>query len=138
MRGMVNIVIIAVMQFIFSVGCQTIPVATQGGRVNEILISDHLTRPIELSINAGDEILWINKSTASIRILFPARVIDKLVCRRNFSGWFSGGTETTLSPNESASLCFGESIYSTYLIRMTGGQGGEVNVTGVLHVGEPS
>lgn len=136
MNGMVCIVLAAT-EFLLMVGCQTMPSDTRTGRVRDLVIRGSLD-PVDLRVNIGDEIRWTNMTSASIRIVLPTSISDKISCRRNFSGWLSGGTETTLDPDESASLCFGGSTYSTYLVRQTGGRGGEMNVTGAIHVDQPS
>lgn len=130
-------VVIATAQLLLILGCQSMPSDTRSGNAKEVILAEHLP-PEEIRVNVGDEIRWINKSSASISIVFPTRIIGKISCRRNFSGWMSGGAESTLYPNESASLCFSGSIYSTYWVRFTRGRDGDVHRTGAIQIGAPS
>lgn len=138
MKGIAQLcIVMAMTQFLLVLGCQSMPSDTRSGHVKELIIRGPLP-PEEGRVSVGDEIRWINHSSGSLRIVFPVRIIGKISCRRNFSGWVSGGAEVTLGSNESASLCFNGSISSTYLVRMTRWRGGEVNTTGTIHISDPS
>jgi hypothetical protein len=127
--------IVVAMQFMYMIGCQSMPLVTRTGDMKEVLVKDNLS-PAELSVNAGDEVRWTNKHIAPIQIVFFEPVHNKISCRNNFSGFFTGGIEATLGPNESASLCFRESTYAQYVVRMKSAlPGGEVNISGAIRVG---
>jgi hypothetical protein len=136
MKGAAYILIVAA-QLIPMVGCQNIPSATRTGDMKEIFVTENVSLA-ELSVAAGDEVRWTNRRRAPISIVFLEPVHSKISCRNNFSGFFTGGNETTLEPNESASLCFREQTYSSYIIRMNSAVPGEaVNVSGAIRVGGP-
>lgn len=129
--------LILTVQFMSIVGCQRLPSATQSGAVKEIFVGADFS-PAESGVNTGDEVRWTNKQLTPISIVFPQSVQIKLSCRNNFGGFYNGGIETTLGPNESASLCFHSSI-SHYDVRMHSGvPEGQVNVAGSIRVHESS
>ncbi|MDH4370679.1 MAG: hypothetical protein OEV99_12660 [Nitrospira sp.] len=125
-------------QFTMSVvGCQGLPSGTQSGAVNELFVRADFS-PAEVTVNPGDEVRWTNTQLIPISIVFPRSVHRTLSCRHNFGGFYTGGLETTLGPNESASLCFHRSA-SQYVIRMHAAwQDGPVHVAGALRVREAS
>ena len=129
--------LILTIQFMYIVGCQRLPLVTQSGAVEEIFVRSDFS-PAELSVNTGDEVRWTNKQLTPISIVFPQSAQIKLSCRNNFGGFYNSGLETSLGPNESASLCFLSSA-SQYDVRMNSGlQEGQVNVAGSIRVRESS
>lgn len=115
--------------------CYHLPSFSRSGEVRDIAITDRLSE-VTVQVNAGDEIRWTNQHRAPVRITFSDYVLDKLSCRNNFGGHFYSGAEADLQPNESASLCFRESTYAKYVIRMASSiSGEEMNVAGVIQVG---
>ena len=125
-------------QLMYLVGCQSIPSFSQSGGIKEIFVGANLP-PAELSVQAGDKVRWINKRMAPISIVFPQAVHATLSCRNNFGGFYTGGIETTLRPNESASLCFHTPVYFQYVVRMESAlEDGTVNIFGVIRVGKSS
>jgi plastocyanin len=124
-------------QLMYIVACQRLPFATQSGAIKEIFVrADFL--PAESSVDTGDEVRWTNKQLTPISIVFPESVHTKLSCRNNFGGFYNGGIETTLGPNESASLCF-QSSASQYDVRMHSAlPEGQVTVAGAIRVRESS
>lgn len=115
MKPFIYIVIVAA-QLMFMVGCQSLSSVTRSGEMKEIFIGNDLS-PAELRVNTGDEVRWTNKRMVPIRIVLLEPVHGKLSCHNNFGGFFTGRNETTLGPNESASLCFREPIDSKYVVR---------------------
>lgn len=114
--------------------CQHLPSFSRSGVVNDIAITDRLSA-ITGQVNAGDEIRWTNKHKTPVRIIFSDYVLDKLLCHNNFGGHFYSGAEADLQPNESASLCFRESTYAKYVVRMASSlPGGEVSIAGAITV----
>jgi plastocyanin len=129
--------LILTVQSMSIVGCQRFPSATQSGAVKEIFVWAYFS-PAKSSVNTGDEVRWTNKQLTPISIMFPQSVQIKLSCRNNFEGFYNGGIERTLGPNESASLCFHSSV-SQYDVRMHSGMPeGQVNVAGSIRVRESS
>lgn len=124
-------------QFMLIVNCQGLPPGTQSGVVREIFVRADFS-PAELHVNTGDEVRWTNKQMTPISIVFPQSVHIALACRKNFGGFYTGGLETTLGPNESASLCFHRSA-SPYAVRMrTALQDETVIMPGAVRVSDPS
>src|SRR5580765_6441861 len=67
-------------------GCESTPTVTRTGDVKDIVIGDKLFAA-QVSVNPGDEVRWVNKQTAPVRIVFLNPVSDKqLSCKNNFGG----------------------------------------------------
>lgn len=116
--------------------CYHLPSFSLSGEVKDIAITDRLSA-VTIEVNAGDEIRWTNNHKRPVRITFTDYVLNKLSCRNNFGGHFYSGAEADLLPNESASLCFRESTYANYVVRMASSiSGGEINVAGTIQVGD--
>ena len=122
--------------FVFVLGCQGTPTVTRTGDVKDIIIGDDLSST-EIAVNTGDEVRWINKRTAPLRIIFIDPVLDKQVsCKNNFGGWMTPSDTAQLATNETASLCFRDSGTFRYTVRMESAKTtGELNVSGVVKVG---
>jgi hypothetical protein len=122
----------------FMVGCQSMPSFSQSGGVKEIVVEADVPLT-ELSVHADEKVRWINKGMKPISIVFPPSVHAQLSCSNNFGGFYTGGLETTLRPNESASLCFHSPVYFRYVVRMESASGdGKVNTPGGIRVVESS
>ncbi|RPH78789.1 MAG: hypothetical protein EHM80_09420 [Nitrospiraceae bacterium] len=122
---------------VFSVlGCQGIPTVTRSGDVKDIIVGDDLTSG-EVAVSPGDEVRWVNKRTAPVRIVFLDPVSDKqLSCKNNFGGMMTPSDTAILDTNESASVCFRDPGYYRYTVRMESARtSGELNVPGVVKVG---
>ena len=117
-------------------GCQSTPTVTRSGDVKDIIVGDNLTSG-EVAVSAGDEVRWVNKRTAPVRIVFLDPVSDKqLSCRNNFGGLMTPSDTAKLATNETASVCFRDPGYYRYTVRMESARTtGEVNVSGVVKVG---
>lgn len=126
-------------------GCQTIggesmPTVTRTGEVKDIIIRDTVD-PKSVSANAGDEIRFINKRQANVRVIFLNPVTENLGCQRNFGGPMGFGTKRNeyaakLGPNESASVCFRDPSEIKYVVRAESGDLiGEQNLAGTISVG---
>jgi plastocyanin len=122
--------------FVFLLGCQATPTVTRTGDVKDIIIGDNLATT-ETSVNAGDEVRWVNKRTAPVRLVFLDPVSDKqLSCRNNIGGWTTPSDTARLVTNETASACFRDPGYFRYTVRMESAlTTGEINVPGVIKVG---
>ena len=120
----------------FVLGCQGTPTVTRSGDVKDIIVGDNLTSG-EVAVRAGDEVRWVNKRTAPVRIVFLDPVSDKqLSCKNNFGGLMTPSDTAKLATNESASVCFRDPGYYRYTVRMESARTtGELNVSGVVKVG---
>lgn len=117
------------------IGCSSMPTVTGTGVVKEIVIRNHVT-PTELTANPGDEIRWINKSMAPVRIIFLESVEGKLSCKQGFAGFMVPTESATLGPNESASVCFHNPGSIRYAVTMKSATPSEeMNVSGLIHIG---
>jgi plastocyanin len=117
-------------------GCQSMPTVTRTGEVKDIIIGDKLSSE-ELTVSPGDEVRWVNKRTAPVRIVLLDPITDKqLSCKDNFGGWMTRSDTAKLGMNESASVCFRNPGYVRYTVRMQSAMpSGEINVPGVLKIG---
>ena len=120
----------------FVLGCQGTPTVTRSGDVKDIIIGDNLTSG-EIAVSPGDEVRWVNKRTAPVRIIFLDPVSDKqLSCKNNFGGLMTPSDTAKLATNETASACFRDPGYFRYTVRMESARTtGELNVSGVVKVG---
>ena len=67
-------------------GCQGMPTVTRSGDVKDIIVGDNITSG-EVAVGPGDEVRWVNKRTAPVRIVFLDPMSDKqLSCKNNFGG----------------------------------------------------
>ncbi|HXC67963.1 MAG TPA: hypothetical protein VN638_11125 [Nitrospiraceae bacterium] len=117
-------------------GCQSTPTVTRTGDVKDIIIGDDLSAR-EIAVNTGDEVLWINKRTQPVRVVFLDPVSDKqLSCKNNVGGWMTPSDTAQLGKNETASACFRDPGYFRYIVRMESGlTTGDINIQGVIKVG---
>lgn len=122
-----------------AVGCQGMPSVTRSGEVKDVVVREHLST-VEVTARPGDEIRWINKRQAPIRIVILDPVSDRLSCRDNFGTWLGAASQTAeLGPNETASACFKETGMVRYTVRMeSASPAGERNVPGIIRIGEDS
>ena len=121
---------------LFAVGCQSTPTVTRSGDLKDIIIGDNLTAS-DISVSPGDEVRWVNKRTAPVRIVFLDLVSDKqFSCKNNFGGVLTPSNTAKLATNETASACFRDPGYYRYTVRMESAlTTGELNVPGVVKVG---
>ncbi|HSE59241.1 MAG TPA: hypothetical protein VLA99_11115 [Nitrospiraceae bacterium] len=80
---------------------------TRTGAVKNILIKDTVS-PESLTVNAGDEVRWLNQRRQPVTITFLDPIDHSISCKKGFTKALGMGTDnsTTLDPNETASLCF--------------------------------
>lgn len=121
---------------VFVLGCQGTPTVTRTGDVKDIIIGDDLASG-DIVVSPGDEVRWVNKRTAPVRIVFIDPVLDKqLSCKNNFGGWMTPNDTAKLATNETASVCFRDAGTFRYTLRMESARTtGELNVPGVVKVG---
>jgi len=121
---------------VLALGCQSTPTVTRTGDVKDIIIGDNLSSA-EIAVSPGDEVRWVNKRTAPVRIIFLDPVSDQqLSCKENFGGWMTPSNTAKLGTNETASACFRNPGSVRYTVRMQSSlTTGEINVSGVVKVG---
>ena len=121
---------------VFVLGCQGMPTVTRTGDVKDVIIGDNLASG-EITINPGDEIRWVNKRGAPVRVILIDPVSDKQVsCKSGFGGWLTSSDTAQLTTNEAASICFRDAGTFRYTVRMGSARtAGELNVSGVIKVG---
>lgn len=121
---------------VFMLGCEGTPTVTRTGDVKDIIIGDNLTSG-DIAVSPGDEIRWVNKRTAPVRVVFIDPVLDKqLSCNNNFGGWMTPSGTAQLATNQTASVCFRDAGTFRYTVRMESARTtGELNVPGVIKVG---
>ena len=130
---------ISLVALVFLGGCESTPTVTRSGDVKDIIIGDTLASG-EITVNTGDEVRWVNKRTAPVRIVFLDPMSDKqLSCKNNFGGVMTPSDTAKLATNETASACFRDPGYVRYTVRMESAlTTGEINVPGVIKVGGQS
>jgi plastocyanin len=121
---------------LFVLGCQGMPTVTRTGDVKDVTIGDNLASG-DITVNPGDEVRWVNKRTAPVRVVLIDQVSDKQVsCKKNFGGMMTPSDTAQLDTNETASICFRDAGTFRYTVRMESGRTtGELNVPGVIKVG---
>jgi plastocyanin len=118
------------------VACSNLPTVTRTGAVKDIVIGDQMT-PTELMVNAGDEVRWINKRNAPVRVVFLDGVSNRMSCNNGFGGLTVKSGSASLDPNETASICFKNPGYYRYTIRMeSASTKSELNAPGAIRVGD--
>ena len=117
-------------------GCQGLPTVTRTGDVKDVTIGDNLASG-EITVNPGDEVRWVNKRGAPVRVILIEPLSDKQVsCKSNFGGWMTSSDTAQLATNETASICFRDPGTFRYTVRMESARtAGELNVPGVVKVG---
>ena len=126
-------------------GCQTIggesmPTVTRTGEVKDVIIRENVD-PTAVTANPGDEIRFINKRQADVRVIFLNPVTENLACQRNFGGLMGFGTKrneyaASLGSNKSASVCFRDPGEVKYVVRAESGDMiGEQNLAGTIFIG---
>lgn len=130
---------ISLVALVFLAGCESTPTVTRSGDVKDIIIGDNLSSG-EVVVSPGDEVRWVNKRTAPVRIVFLDPMADKqFSCKNNFGGLMTPSNTAKLATNETASACFRDPGYFRYTVRMeSAGMTGEGNVPGVVKVGGQS
>ena len=125
------------MALLFLVGCQSLPPSTKGGQVVEVPILSTETIG-EAAARPGDEVRWVNKRAAPVRVILIDPVGDEqLTCKHRFGGFRGGQDTATLPRSETASLCFRTPGTYRYVVRIESTrETGEINVPGVITVGD--
>jgi hypothetical protein len=126
---------IGIAALLFMGGCESTPTVTRTGDVKDVIIGDSLSAA-EVSVNPGDEVRWVNKRTAPVRIVFLDPVNDRLSCKNNFGGWMMPNDTINLGINASASACFRNVGQVRYTVRTNSpSSAGWINIPGLIRVG---
>jgi len=144
-KSLVAVVALA-LPIVFLAGCASdkkLAHATRTGKIHDIKVGESLNPPT-LDVRVGDEVRWINTRSAPVRIVFVDPMKERVSCQEGFQfgglrGLFSDEAsivgETTIEPNQHASLCFGSPGSYTYNSRMVAtAAGGETTATGKIWV----
>lgn len=119
-------------------GGETMPTVTRTGMVKDVIIREDVS-PQTLTVNAGDEIRWVNKRLGNVRVVFLDPVTENLSCQRNFGGLMGASRNqytANLSSNDTASLCFKNSGQIKYVVRADSNlPTGEINIPGSIQIG---
>jgi hypothetical protein len=118
--------------------CQTLPDGSRTGRVNNIVITEELSQQ-EVTVRPGDEVRWINKRSAPVRVLFLEPIEDRLSCKTGFGRWFQETRVALLASDDTASACFRTTGIIRYAVTMKNADPWEeVDETGVVRIEEGS
>lgn len=107
------------------------------GTIHDVLFAQTMT-PVNLQVQAGDEIRWVNQRSTPVTVEFLADALQDVSCQVGFSSFLRRQQETaTIEPNESASLCFSRSGTVTYNARMDSPvAGGQIIESGTIRIGQ--
>jgi hypothetical protein len=72
------------------------PTSSSTGEVHEIVFAQPL-RSLELTVQMGDEVRWVNELEGEVHIVFLDPIDDKVDCQRGF-GLIDVTNATILSP----------------------------------------
>ena len=123
-----------------TIGGESMPTLTRTGEVKDVIIRESV-EPASMTVNAGDEIRWINKRQTAVRVIFLDPMTENLACQRNFGGIMGFGTKrneysTKLRPNKTASVCFREPGQVKYVVRAESSDfSGVKNMAGTISIG---
>jgi plastocyanin len=116
-------------------GTSRIQETTRTGAIHDVKFEERMT-PVELRVQPGDEVRWVNQRSTSVTVEFLEDALDDVVCQSGFSNLLRRQQEAaTIRPNESASLCFGRVGTVTYNARMDSPvAGGQMIESGTISV----
>lgn len=122
---------------LLAASCAGVPSTSRTGAIHEVRFEDRMT-PAELRVQPGDEVRWVNQRSMPVRVEFLGGALDDVTCQRGFDSWIGRQQEmTTIQPNQTVSLCFGNPGTVTYNARMDSAvAGGKMIESGTIHVGQ--
>ncbi len=123
---------------LFAAACISTPATSRTGVVKDITIVE-APSPVELVVNPGDEVRWVNKGNGYVRIDLLETRTSELTCNRRFFEYFGylGRAQeyVDLEPNGTASVCFPAGGTVNYTARMESAMpGGKKVVPGIITV----
>ena len=118
-------------------GTAGIASTTRTGTIHDVRFEERMT-PVNLWVQPGDEIRWVNQRNTSVTVEFLGDALDDVTCQSGFSSLLRRQQESaTIRPNESASLCFGKAGTVTYNARMESPvAGGQIIESGTIRIGQ--
>src|SRR5689334_830364 len=123
-----------------TIGGESMPSLTRTGEVKDVVITEGV-EPTSVTVNAGDEIRWINKRRGAIQVIFLKPMTENLACQRNFGGPLGLGTKrneytANIRANKTASVCFREPGEVNYVVRAESSEhSGGQNMAGTISIG---
>jgi len=116
-------------------GTAGIATASRTGTIHDVKFEQRTT-PLELWVQRGDEIRWVNQRSSPVLIEFLEDALENVTCQSGFSSVLRRQQESaTIKPNENASLCFGKAGTVTYNVRMDSAvAGGQMIESGTIHI----
>lgn len=122
-------------------GCANVASTTRTGSIQEVRLGERVT-PINVRVQPGDEVRWINERSMPVTIEFLEGDLDDVSCERGFSqrslSNLRGQVQeiATIEAFESASLCFTNTGEVNYNARMESAvAGGQLIESGTIRVG---
>ena len=118
-------------------GCAGVSSTSRTGVIHDVRFEERLT-PANLRVQPGDEVRWVNQRSMPVTVEFLGEALDDVTCQRGFDNLIGRQQEiTTIQPNQSVSLCFGNPGTVTYNARMDAAvAGGQMIESGTIHVGQ--
>lgn len=116
-------------------GTSGIASASRTGVIHDVKFGEHMT-PKDIRVRPGDEVRWVNERNSPVTVEFLGDALDDVTCQSGFSSLFRRQQESAeISPNETASLCFGKVGTVTYNVRMSSAvAGGQTIESGSIRV----
>ncbi|MBA3564902.1 MAG: hypothetical protein H0W33_13040 [Gammaproteobacteria bacterium] len=122
-------------------GCSSVASTTRTGMIHEVKFEERMT-PANLRVEPGDEIRWVNQRSRPVTVEFLEGALKNVSCEEGFSqrglSNLRGRRQesVTISPNQSASLCFTAAGTVTYNARMDSAVGGgQLIESGTIRIG---
>ncbi len=118
-------------------GTSGIAETSRTGVIHDVKFAESMT-PKNLRVQPGDEIRWVNQRSTPVTVEFLGDALNDVTCQSGFSSLFRRQQESAeISPNESASLCFGRVGTVTYNARVDSAvAGGQTIESGTIRVGQ--
>jgi plastocyanin len=118
-------------------GCAGVSSTSRTGVIHEVRFEERMT-PANLRVQPGDEVRWVNQRSMPVTVEFLGDALDDVTCQRGFDNLIGRQQEmTTIRPNQSVSLCFGNRGMVTYNARMDSAvAGGQIIESGTIDVGK--
>ncbi len=117
-------------------GCAGVANTSRTGVIHEVRFEERMM-PVNLRVQPGDEVRWVNQRSMPVTVEFLGDALDDVTCQRGFDNLFGRQQEmTTVQPNQTVSLCFGNPGTIRYNARMDSAvAGGKTIESGTIQVG---
>ena len=120
---------LATLGVLVTVGCAShppFPESSLTGRIVEVKVGESLT-PTEITAKQGDEVQWVNTTSAAVDLYFAKSLDGVVSCEKGFRsvgwGYLFGGSEpdfliiAKLHSHDHVSLCFSTPGTYTYTVQ---------------------